>query len=83
MFFKVLLFIVLLFLAYGLAVILLRRLTDTSQRLAELHQQMARNDEKLYSQMQRLRELQETQSTAPASTAAPDATVDVSKDKHI
>ncbi len=49
--FKVIFLLVLLFGAYGLAVILLRRLTETTKQLGELREQMARNDSKLSDQM--------------------------------
>lgn len=51
MFFKAIFVLVILFVAFGLAVILLRRLTETTQRLANLREQMARNDTKLSDQM--------------------------------
>ncbi len=49
--FKVIFLLVILFAAYGLAVILLRRLTQTTKQLAELREQMARNDTRLSNQM--------------------------------
>lgn len=59
--FKIFLLVALLLIAYGFAVILLRRLSYCAQELASLHKQMARNDEKLHTQMQRLQQLQEHQ----------------------
>ena len=61
MMFKFFLLIIVLLVAYGFAVILLRRLTYCARELASLHQQMARNDAKLHAQMQRLQEKQESQ----------------------
>jgi predicted Holliday junction resolvase-like endonuclease len=52
--FKAILFIVILFVAYGLVVIMLRRLTQTSRQLSDLHEQMARNDAKLSEQLRAL-----------------------------
>ena len=49
--FKVIFLIFILFGAYGIAVILLRRLTETTKQLAQLREQMARNDSKLSDQM--------------------------------
>ena len=44
---KVLLLLILLFLAYGYAVWLLKRLANTSQQIAELRSQLLKNDEAL------------------------------------
>jgi cell division protein FtsL len=57
--FKVVLLLFLLMLAYGLAVILLRRLTQTAQQLANLRQQLARNDERLSGELRNLHHQQE------------------------
>lgn len=68
MLFKLLLSIILLFLAYGLVVWLLKRLTDTTQRLADLQAQLVRNDEvlnaKLEALQQQKRALDEQRQTA-------------------
>ena len=60
--------ICLLLMAYGFAVLLLRRLTDSRDRLIELHEQMARNDAQLREQMHRLSELQEAQAAQNAGS---------------
>lgn len=57
--FKVIFLICLLFAAYGIAVILIRRLTETTKQLADLREQMARNDSKLSDQMHAVRMEQE------------------------
>jgi flagellar biosynthesis/type III secretory pathway M-ring protein FliF/YscJ len=49
--FKVVLLIFVLFLAYGIVVILIRRLTENAKQLAGLREQMARNDSKLSDQL--------------------------------
>ncbi len=49
--FKVIFVIALLFVAFGLAAILLRRLTQTTQQLGNLREQMARNDSKLSDEL--------------------------------
>ena len=49
--FKIVFLLFILFGAYGIAVILLRRLTQTTKQLAELREQMARNDSRLSEQM--------------------------------
>jgi flagellar biosynthesis/type III secretory pathway M-ring protein FliF/YscJ len=49
--FKVVLLIFVLFLAYGIVVILIRRLTENAKQLAALRDQMARNDNKLSDQL--------------------------------
>ena len=49
---KAIFLILLLFLAYGLAVIMLRRLTQTTKQLGDLREQIARNDSKLSDQLQ-------------------------------
>lgn len=55
---KVLLLLMLLLAAYGLAVVLLRRLTQTTNELANLRDQMARNDNRLSDQMIELKRQQ-------------------------
>ncbi|MBV9470918.1 MAG: hypothetical protein JO316_19445 [Abitibacteriaceae bacterium] len=67
MFIKFFLLSGLLLIAYGFAVILLRRLTSCRDRLLALQEQMARNDAQLHAQMQRLREVQEAQLSASAN----------------
>lgn len=57
--FKAIALILLLFFAYGLAVILLRRLTQTTQQLGDLREQIARNDSKLSDQMRAVQVEQE------------------------
>jgi cell division protein FtsB len=52
--FKIIFLLALLFLAYGLVVILLRRLTENAQKLSNLRDQMARNDSKLSDQLQQM-----------------------------
>jgi cell division protein FtsL len=49
--FKVIFLIFILFVAYGVAVILIRRLTENAKQLAALREQMARNDSKLSDQL--------------------------------
>ena len=49
--FKAIFLLILLFAAYGLAAILLRRLTETTKQLANLREQMARNDSKLSDEL--------------------------------
>lgn len=51
MFFKAIFLLILLFAAYGLAIILLRRLTETTKQLGNLREQMARNDSKLSDEL--------------------------------
>ena len=69
MLFKILLSLILLFLAYGLVVWLLKRLTDTTQRLADLQSQLVRNDEvlnaKLEALQQQKRSLEEQRQAEP------------------
>lgn len=61
MFVKLFLLVALLLICYAFVVILLRRFVHVRAELASLRQQMARNDEKLYAEMQKLREMQEAQ----------------------
>lgn len=56
---KVILLLVLLFGAYGIAVIMLRRLTENAKQLAALREQMARNDSQLSDQLRTVRLEQE------------------------
>ena len=49
--FKVIFLLFILFMAYGVAVILIRRLTENAKQLAALRDQMARNDSKLSDQL--------------------------------
>jgi CHASE3 domain sensor protein len=56
MMFKFVLLVILLFLTYGVVVWLLKRLTDTSQQIAELHSQMRRNDEILAAKIAAMEE---------------------------
>ena len=57
---KWILLLFLLLFAYGIAVILIRRLNATTQQIADLRQQMARNDEKLSAQVESLSKENET-----------------------
>lgn len=57
--FKAIFLIVILFAAYGLAVILLRRLTQNAQQLGNLREQMARNDSKLSQELRAVHAEQE------------------------
>jgi hypothetical protein len=59
MLFKFLILLVLLFLAYGYAVWLLKRLTNTSQQIAELRSQLLKNDELLGAKVAALEEKRE------------------------
>ena len=59
--FKIIFLLVILFAAYGLAVILLRRLTQTTQQLAKLHEQMRSNDARLSNELRQLHHEQERQ----------------------
>jgi hypothetical protein len=53
---KLLLLLIILFVALSVVVWLLKRLTQTSQRLAELHSELLRNDEVLASKIAVLEE---------------------------
>ena len=73
MLFKFLISLILLFLAYGIVVWLLKRLSYTTERLAELQSQLARNDEVLSVKLEALqtqrRALQEQQAQLDAAKA--------------
>ncbi len=76
MFIKLFLLLAVLLITYGFAVILLRRLSDSHDKLAALHEQMARNDAQLREQMHRISEAQAAQAAAnvaqdTASTSPP------------
>ena len=58
---KIIFLVVILFAAYGLAVILLRRLTHTSKQLANLHEEMARSNQRLSDELRALHKEQERQ----------------------
>ena len=57
---KVFFLLLLLMVAYGLVVILLRRLTSINQNLSDLHNQMKTNNQRLSDQVQDLRREQAT-----------------------
>ena len=57
--FKVIFVIALLFAVFGLATILLRRLTQNVQQLGNLREQMARNDSKLSDELRAVHSEQE------------------------
>lgn len=63
MLFKTILLLILLFLAYGYAVWLLKRLTNTTQQIAELRSQLLKNDEKLNAKIAVLQEQKARQET--------------------
>jgi hypothetical protein len=52
---KWILLLFLLLFAYGIAVILLRRLNTTQQQLADLHRKMAENDARISAQVEALK----------------------------
>ncbi|MBW3635726.1 MAG: hypothetical protein KY445_04570 [Armatimonadetes bacterium] len=54
---KILLLIVILFFAVGLAMALLARLTRTQQKIADLHRDLRRNDEEMARQRRELERL--------------------------
>lgn len=54
---KILLLIVLLFFTVGLAMALLARLTRTQQKIADLHQDLRRNNEEMARQRRELERL--------------------------
>ncbi len=57
--FKVIFLLFVLMLAYGLAVILIRRLTQTSQQLTNLREQMHRSNTRLSDELRTLHREQE------------------------
>ena len=59
MLFKIIFLLFILMLAYGLVVILLRRLTHTAQQLALLREQMHRSDRRLSDQLREVHREQE------------------------
>jgi CHASE3 domain sensor protein len=61
MMFKFILLLVVLFVAYGIVVWLLKRLTQTSQQIAELHSQLQRNDEILAAKIMELQKEKEAE----------------------
>ena len=67
--FKALLIVILLLIACGYALLLLRRLGDTVQQLGKLREDLARSDANLNDQLQTIQERQ----------AAPDATQNVTQ----
>lgn len=64
MLFKFILLLVLLFLAYGYAVWLMKRLTNTSQQIADLRSQLLKNDELLSAKVAVLEEKREQDEVA-------------------
>lgn len=54
---KILLLIVILFFAVGLAMALLARLTRTQQKIADLHRDLKRNDDEMARQRRELERL--------------------------
>jgi len=54
--FKVMLMLMVLLVAYGFAVILLRRLTDITHQVSDLKDQIKRNDARLHTQVNALKE---------------------------
>ena len=55
--FKIILLFVILFFAVGVMMALVARLTQTQQRLADMHKQLARNDEEMRRHRLRLEEI--------------------------
>ena len=55
--FKVILIFVILFFAVGVMMALVARLTQTQQRLADMHKQLSRNEEEMRRHRLRLEEI--------------------------
>ncbi|HEX8835246.1 MAG TPA: hypothetical protein VF719_13645 [Abditibacteriaceae bacterium] len=69
---KIILLLILLMVAYGIAIILLRRLSQTTQQLANLRSEMRRNDEKLSAKIEVLQAQKAAQEAqAPVVQSAP------------
>jgi len=72
--FKIIFLLFVLMMAYGLAVILLRRLTQTAQQLDHLREQMARNNSRLSDQLREVhREQERLRAQVEADKNSPEA----------
>ena len=78
---NLLLMVGVLLVACIIAVILMNRLMHSAQRLNTLHDELARNDELLNEQVQRLAAAQDAQSEAAPDETSPDETSENLKEK--
>ncbi len=66
--FKALIVIIVLFVACGYAIVLLRQLNSTAQQLGKLRQDLAKSDAKLNDQLKTIQAQQQTLSSTESTT---------------